>query len=77
VSDRVPGPVPATESEPEAFMWDWREQPPMDRIAAAIQRLSAGRLRMYLPETGMDSYVAIISDRDLDADEQEATWLER
>ena len=58
-------------------MWDWRAQPPMEEIAATIERLSGGRLRMYLPETGMDSYVAIISDRELDPGEQEKAWLDR
>lgn len=62
-------------ADPEAFTWDWRAQPPMEQIAAAVERLSGGRVRMYLPQTGTDSYAAVISDRELDAGEQERAWL--
>ena len=42
------------------FTWDWREQPPMDGIAAAVAKLSGGRIVMELPETGSDEYELVV-----------------
>jgi len=72
-----PRPVPALSraaESPWSAMWDWRAQPPMDAIAAAVTRLSGGRVRVYLPETGMDSYVIVLADRDLSEAEIEEAW---
>ena len=41
---------------PRQFRWDYREQPPMGEIAAAVAELSAGIVRMTMPETGSDEY---------------------
>lgn len=52
------------------FSWDWRDQPNLDAIAAAVTELSAnGRVFMREIDTGDDSYAWVISDAEL-TDEQ-------
>lgn len=53
------------------FTWDWKAQPPMTEIAAAVSRLSAhGRqVHMHEVDTESDQYAWIVSDVEL-TDEQ-------
>ena len=53
------------------FFWDWKEQPPMDEIAAAVQELSAGGSATYMREadTGTEDHAWVVSDAEL-SDEQ-------
>jgi hypothetical protein len=49
-----------------SWSWDFREQPPLDDIAARIEAMSAkGKVWIYRPETGTDSYALLLSDREL------------
>ncbi len=48
------------------FSWDWKEQPPLDDIAAEIEAMSAkGKVWVYRPETDSDSYALLLADRAL------------
>jgi hypothetical protein len=46
------------------FLWDWREQPPMTDIAAAVTELTGGTVSMTMPDTGSDSYELVITRTD-------------
>ena len=43
------------------FSWDYRGQPDMEAIAAAVTALSSGQVFMREVETGTDSYAWAIS----------------
>ena len=51
------------------FSWDYRGQPDMAAIAAAVAALSAGQVFMREVETGTDSYAWVISDAELTDDQ--------
>ncbi len=49
--------------------WDWRAQPDLDQLAAAIHELSGGRLHLRQVNTGSDEYaIALADDPITDAD---------
>lgn len=50
------------------MIWDWREQPNLDRLDYILCNLSAPHLRMraYRVDTGSDQYALVISTDDLD-----------
>lgn len=63
--------------EPKSFQWDWKEQPPMEEIAAAVAEISGvGRRAWMRPfNTESDQYAWIVSDRELsDAEAYHAYW---
>lgn len=48
------------------WTWDFKEQPPLDDIAAEIEAMSSkGKVWIYRPETGTDSYALLLSPRAL------------
>lgn len=50
----------------KSWSWDFKEQPPLDDIAAEIEVMSArGKVWVCRPETGTDSYALLLSDREL------------
>lgn len=50
----------------KSWTWDFKEQPPLDDIAAEIEAMSAkGKVWTYRPETGTDSYALLLSPRAL------------
>lgn len=51
------------------FNWDYRQQPDMAAIAAAVTQMSAGRVFMREIDTGGDNYAWVISGAEL-TDEQ-------
>jgi hypothetical protein len=55
--------------------WDWKEQPPLGKIAEAVKLLSGGTVTMHEPDTGADFYALIIADEPL-TDEQAQTVFE-
>lgn len=56
---------------PKIFAWDWKEQPPLHRIASLVGEISAGGTRVYMREyqTGSDSYALIVSTREVSDEE--------
>lgn len=46
-------------------VWDWKEQPDPDRLAAAISRVSASAVHAVFPDTGSDEYALVLSDQPL------------
>jgi hypothetical protein len=46
--------------------WDWKEQPDLADIAAAVLEMSGGLVHMRAVETGSDSYQWVISDHPVD-----------
>lgn len=51
------------------FSWDYKQQPDLPAIAAAVTELSAGRVVMCEIDTGGDNYAWVVSDAEL-TDEQ-------
>jgi len=48
------------------FTWDWKEQPPMTEIGAAVTAMSAkGQVFAYHPDTDSDCYAVVLADREL------------
>jgi len=43
------------------FRWDYKQQPPMEDIAAAVAELSGGTVKMTFPFTGSDEHELVIS----------------
>ena len=56
--------------EVRAFTWDYREQPPLGEILAAVRKMPAPWF-WFCPETGTQEYALILSGRELKADEAE------
>lgn len=54
--------------------WDWREQPNLAVLAAAVSEVSGGRMHVSQVDTGTDDYVIVISDRVLTGDEADAVY---
>jgi hypothetical protein len=44
------------------FLWDWKQQPDMDAVAAAVMEVSEGTVIMREFDTGGDNYCWVISD---------------
>lgn len=53
-------PLEAGDAVKTAYRWDWREQPPMEGIMAAVTIASWGTVRMSMPGTGSDEYELVI-----------------
>jgi len=51
----------ADEPRTEVVVWDWREQPDHDQLAAAISRISAGAVHAVFPDTGSSDYALVLS----------------
>jgi hypothetical protein len=51
--------------------WDWKEQPDLAELAAAVAEMSGGRVHMREVDTGSDQYEWIISDYEVDDAEAE------
>jgi hypothetical protein len=59
------------------FTWDWQEQPPLDDIAAETEAMSAkGKVWIYRPETGTDSYALLLSPRALTIEQVQKVYDE-
>lgn len=58
----------------KVITWDWKDQPPLDKILLAAQETltSAGMFWFTEPDTGGDFYAIIIADRELDEEQVEA-----
>jgi hypothetical protein len=50
-------------------MWDWREQPDLDRLADDIRDMTGGGLHLTEIPTGSDQYAIALSTRELTAGE--------
>ena len=57
------------------FSWDYRQQPGMASIAAAVAELSGGRVFMREVETGTDSYAWAVSGAELTAEQAYRLYL--
>lgn len=62
------------EPEPDIVAWDWRSQPDIARLAAAVNRISGGKCVIQDYDTGGDMYAVTIAARNLTHDEQEQLW---
>jgi len=49
--------------------WDWREQPDLDQLAAAITDLSGGTVHLHQVQTETDQYAVVLSTADLSAEQ--------
>ena len=49
--------------------WDWKAQPEMEVIAAAVREISDGRVFMREYDTGGDNYAWIVSDHEVSDEE--------
>lgn len=56
----------------QMFSWDWKAQPNLPAIAAAVAELSHGQVFMREIDTGGDNYAWVVSDVQL-TDQQ--AWL--
>ena len=56
---------------PEIFTWDWKGEPPMEEIFAAVARASGGRVIMRMHDDGTDQYACIIADHVVTDEEAE------
>ena len=54
--------------------WDWKAQPEMEVIAAAVQEISDGRVFMREYDTGGDNYAWIVSDHEVSDEEAERLY---
>lgn len=57
------------------FSWDYRQQPDMAAIAAAVTGMSGGRVFMREVETGTDSYAWAVSDAALTGEQAYRLYL--
>lgn len=64
----------ASDQRFEVVTWDYREQPDQQSLAAAISRVSGGRVHAVWPETGDDQYALVLSDRPLTAEQAAAVY---
>jgi hypothetical protein len=55
----------------KTLAWDYREQPDLDALAAAVAEASGGTVRIREVETGGDGYAIVIADREVSDDEAE------
>lgn len=58
----------------EVVTWDFREQPDMQAIAAALTRLFGDGVHIAWPETGSDQYAVVLSDRPFTAEQAAAAY---
>jgi hypothetical protein len=59
------------------WTWDFKEQPPLDDIAAEIEAMSArGKVWAYQPGTGSDSYALLLSPRALTTEQVQKIYDE-
>ena len=59
---------------PRVVSWDWREQPDIDELAAAVRELSDGLVHVTQVETCSDEYAIVLAGRPLDAEEAYRLW---
>jgi hypothetical protein len=64
---------------PVIFSWDWKAQPPLKEIAAAVARVSGERRPVVMRtfDTGGDEYALVIADREVTDEDALAAWGER
>jgi hypothetical protein len=63
-----------TTGQPEILSWDWREQPNLDQLAAALGRVSGGTVHLAQVDTGSDEYAIVLSPMPLSDAEVRAAW---
>lgn len=58
------------------FVWDWKEQPPWNKISDAVNKLKqqSSDIIFYDIETGSDEYSLLISVNEYDEDEAYKVW---
>jgi hypothetical protein len=56
----------------KTLSWDYREQPDIKKLAAAVAQVSRGTVRIREYETGSDQYVIVIADSVVTDDEVRA-----
>jgi len=49
----------------EVIRWDWKEGPPVEEIARAVESVSRSRVWVHNVDTGSEDYVMVIADREL------------
>lgn len=54
--------------------WDWRQQPDLDRLAAAIRDLTGGNVGLHQVDTGSDEYAIVLADQLLTDAEARSIW---
>jgi hypothetical protein len=55
--------------------WDWKEQPDLACLAAAVAEVSAGKVFLRGVETGGDEYAWVVSDYPVTDAEAEALYF--
>jgi hypothetical protein len=59
------------------FTWDWKEQAPLDAIAAAVEEVGQGVVGLReVPDTGGDLYACVVADHPLTEEEAQAIYDE-
>lgn len=56
--------------------WDYREQPDLDDLAAAVWEISNGRVHIANVETRSDQYAIVVSAEKLPLAEVDRLWQE-
>ena len=51
---------------PEILSWDWRQQPDLDALGAALRRVSGGAVNLHKVNTGSDEYAIVLAAEPLD-----------
>lgn len=59
---------------PELIVWDWRQQPDLDQLAAAVVRVSGGTCHLTVVDTGGDEYALVVGPRAIAPDEACAVY---
>lgn len=61
-------------AEPRLLVWDYRQQPDLDQLAAAVAAASGGTCRITVVDTVGDEYALVVGPRVLAPDEAYAVY---
>jgi hypothetical protein len=62
---------------PHVMVWDWRQQPDLEELAAAVLKTSGGRVHLVQVDTGGDEYALAIADHPITGGEAIAAYEDR
>jgi hypothetical protein len=66
----------AASTAPSLFSWDWRQQPPMQSIAAKVRDLSGGTAIITEIDTQSDERMIAVAGREVSTDEALAAYVQ-
>jgi hypothetical protein len=54
--------------------WDWKEQPDLQELDAAVRKASGGFARVHEIDTGSDQFGIVVADHRVTPEEAAAAW---